>query len=163
MVKHLTHYKDNVTGRYVTKAKWRKAKARGSVRYKRTYERYVKGVRGPEAELKAAQDKQRLQEIEEILGEDFTSLAEAEAALAEETEALESIERVKYLPKDRYDRKYLDIEVTSYRGKITAIRVGRRTYRQRASIILLTPLIEEAREAGTRVSSRVGKRKARRK
>lgn len=41
-MKKLTHYKDTVTGQYVKKSTWRRNKAHGGTRYKRTYERYVK-------------------------------------------------------------------------------------------------------------------------
>src|SRR5271155_149753 len=66
----------------------------------------------------------------------------------------EAIERLKYQSRNRR----LDVEIVSLNGKIKSVRIGRRTYRQHASIILLTPLIE-----GARVSSGNNKRKTRRK
>jgi hypothetical protein len=66
----------------------------------------------------------------------------------------EVIERLKYQSKN----KLLDIETVSKNGKITSIRIGRRTYRQRASILRLTPLIE-----GARLTSGYGTRKTRRR
>jgi hypothetical protein len=48
--------------------------------------------------------------------------------------------RLQYQSKKRI----LDIEVVSVNGKIKSIRIGRRTYTQRASIILLKPLFEAA-------------------
>jgi hypothetical protein len=41
-VKKLTHYKDTLTGRYVTRATWARSKAHGGTRYKRSYEKYTK-------------------------------------------------------------------------------------------------------------------------
>lgn len=41
-MKKLTHYKDTLTGQYVTQSTWRRSKAHGGSRYKRTYEKYVK-------------------------------------------------------------------------------------------------------------------------
>lgn len=66
----------------------------------------------------------------------------------------EIIERLRYQSGNRM----LDIEVVSTNGKTKSIRIGRRTYTQRANIIRLLPIIEAAR-----ISSGNRKRKTRRK
>jgi len=66
----------------------------------------------------------------------------------------EVIERVKY----QSGKRILDIEIVSENGKVKSVRIGRRTYRQRASIIRLMPLFEKAR-----ISRGNRKRKTRRK
>src|SRR5271157_1259347 len=147
-MKKIRHFRDKLTGEYISKRKW--AANRGKKRYVRSWENYTKPI-APQAPRKV-KDK-RLLEIEEILGEEFESLAQAERALAKETEEREIATRLKYL-KSKDNRGIRDIEVISLRGKVTSVRIGQRTYKQRASIIRLQPLIDAAQQLSQRINKR---------
>ena len=79
-----------VGGKPVVQHVWEAAQKAGSKRYVRRYVKYVKPAPArfkkltkKEKAAQAARDEQRLQEIEELLGEEFESLAQAEEARAE--------------------------------------------------------------------------------
>lgn len=125
MPKKLTHYKDTRTGRYVSKAKWQRARKRGDARYKRTYERYVKPT-GPRAPRVPKGD---------VLGVGGVLIPEVGRAV------------IRYEYKNKRGR-VTQFEVEYVNGQPRTIRLGPRTYKQKASIHNLTRLINAATAVG---------------
>jgi len=118
VAKKLTHYRDRKTGLYVTKAKWARAKARGSKRYVRSKEKYVKPT------------KRR-----GTLPKPVPPIPPGGAGRV--------VERLKYQGQDR---KRFDLEIVSDGGKVKSVRVNGRKYTGRADFRKLADLIEVARE-----------------
>lgn len=119
MAKKLTHYRDTETGLYVTKAKWQRAKRRGSKRYVRSKEKYTK----PTKKRGGGTLPKPIPPIPGVPGPHV-------------------VERLKYQGQDR--RKF-DLEIISENGKTKSVRVNGKIYTSRYDFHKLRDLVEAAR------------------
>lgn len=115
----IRHYKDTLTGQYVTRAKWARSKAHGGTRYRRVNEKYTKPTAPPK--------KKKIGGLPEP--------------------PVRTVERLKYISAyKKIDIEIVRVDGKVQSISVAKIRGHKRTYTAKRDIAKFSGVIHAARE-----------------